>query len=173
MKVEISGVRVPVTEEIDNFVKKKLKKLDRYFNQAIACHVILRSEKKGFYEAEINLLVKGLNINGKEVADNLYTAIERAIDKVNKQSKKYKEKKISHKSTWHRGTFQTELATGNRERPRIVITRKIAKPMRVDEASMQLDLSEDNFLVFLNAETNQINVIYKIDDDHFGLVQPE
>lgn len=177
MKIEISGIRIPITEDIDSFVKKKVKKFNKYFKRITKCHVVLKSERKGFFEVEINLFAKGLTINGKEETNDLYAAIEGAIDKVSRQSKKFKEKKISRKSAWHRRKPGSEVETLSNEgdkKPRIVnITRELAKPMSVDEARMQLEVSDDNFLVFLNGETNQVNVIYKMDNDHFGLIQPE
>jgi len=175
MRIDISGIRVPVSREVDDFIHKKIKKLNRYFKDIISCHIILKTEK-GRYEVEINLQIKGMTINGKEVTDDLYASIEGAIDKVSRQSKKYKEKKKAHKSIWHRRSAKIE-ATGESEEVEnsaiVEITRELTKPMRVDEAAMQLSLSRDNFLVFLNAETNQVNVIYKKENGHFGLIQPE
>ncbi len=178
MKVEISGVRVPITEQIDSFVKKKIKKIERYFKDIIFCHLILKNEKDR-YEAEINLHIKGMTINGKEATSDLYASIERAIDKVTRQSKKYKEKKKNHKFTWHKGKVQTVSGEESKETPElepppvIEITRELAKPMGVDEAALQLRLSKNDFFIFLNAETNQVNVIYKKENGTFVLVQPE
>lgn len=177
MRVEISGIRVPITEEIDSFVQKKIKKLEKYFKDIISCHLVLKNEKDR-YEAEINLHIKGMTINGKEATDDLHASIEGAINKVARQSKKYKEKKKNHKLTWHRGEIQIEVERStetleSEPLPVIEVTRELAKPMGVDEAALQLRLSKNNFFVFLNAETNQVNVIYKKENGTFGLIQPE
>lgn len=176
MRVEVSGVRVPVTEEVDKFIQKKAKRLGKYFKNIIFCRVILKKEKDR-YEAELNLQIKGATINGKAVTDDLYASIEGAIDKVSRQSKRYKEKRKTHKNTWHRRKTLvgiTEEGEKLMESPPVVeITRELAKPMGVDEAAMQLNLSKNNFLVFLNAETNEVNVIYKKENGHFGLIEPE
>lgn len=173
MRINISGIRVAVSEEVSNFIHKKIEKLNKYFKDIISSHIILKAEK-GRYEVEVNLRVKGMAINGKEITDDLYASIEGAIDKVSRQSKKYKEKRRTHKSIWHRGTAPIKATGEEVEPPAIVeITRELAKPMGVDEAAMQLNLSKDSFLVFLNAETNQVNVIYKKRNGYFGLIQPE
>lgn len=176
MKVEINGIRVTITKDIDDFIQKKIKKLNRYFKGIISFYVILKSEKNG-YETEINLAAKGLRINSKAVANDLYVSIEEAIDKVVRQSKKYKEKKRSHRVAENMKTPRFNLEQDKEkveDRPAVIqVKRELVKPMRVDEAAMQLNLSKDKFFVFLNAETNQVNVIYKREDGNLGLIEPQ
>ena len=176
MKVEINGIKISMTKDIEDFIQKKIKKLNRYFKGIISCYVILKSEKTG-YETEITLTAKGLRINGKGNAADLYSSVEDAIDKVVRQSKKYKEKKKSHRVTVGAKNPRLGMRVGGEEtedRPAVVkVKRELAKPMSVDEAVMQLNLSKDNFFVFLNAETNNVNVIYRREDGTFGLIEPE
>ncbi|RLE14126.1 hypothetical protein DRI96_01875, partial [Candidatus Aerophobetes bacterium] len=110
-------------------------------------------------------------------AADLYSSVEDAIDKVVRQSKKYKEKKKSHRVTVGAKNPRLGMRVGGEEtedRPAVVkVKRELAKPMSVDEAVMQLNLSKDNFFVFLNAETNNVNVIYRREDGTFGLIEPE
>ncbi|MBE0478630.1 ribosome-associated translation inhibitor RaiA [Candidatus Aerophobetes bacterium] len=174
MKVEISGIHIPVTKDIDDFVRKKIKKIEKYLRNITTSHVILKCEKDRF-ETEINVLTKGSVINAKEVANELYTSIEGAIKKVVSQSKKYKEKKKSHKPLRPRKTVPLEqFVAKEEERPALLrMRRKLAKPMEVEEALMQLEVSKNSFLVFLNAETNQINVVHKKEDGNFVLIEPD
>lgn len=175
MKVDIDGVRVPITKDVDDFIHKKIEKVNRYLKNTIASHVILKSEKDR-YETEINLLTKGSVINAKEVTNELYTSIEGAIKKVINQSKKYKEKRKSHKAPGRKRVEQIvrqKAGTESNEGADILrITKELPKPMEVEEAAMQLRLSNNNFFIFLNAQTNQINVIYKRENGSFVLVEP-
>jgi len=176
IKVDIDGIRVSITKEIDDFIYKKLKKVTRYLKNTIASHVILKLEK-GRYETEINLSTKGLVINAKEISNDLYSSIEGAVKKVVTQSKKHKEKIRSHKAEGRKKVKQAIkeklISEGIKGEPEILrITKELPKPMTVDEAAEQLRACGDNFFVFLNVETDQINVIYKKENGSFVLVEP-
>ena len=174
MKVEISGIRVAMTKETDDFIHKKIQKVSKYLKNIITSHVILKLEKDR-YETEINIFTKGSVINSKEVANELYASIEGAIKKVINQSKKYTDKKKSHKAAGYKKVVQMVEASGGggSETPLIVrVTGEVAKQMEVEEAAMQLQSSRNNFLIFLNAETNQMNVMHKRENGTFALIEP-
>lgn len=172
MNVEISGIRVTMTEEIDEFIRKKIKKVERYLRNITSSHVILKSEKGGF-ETEINIHTKGSTINAREIADELYASIEGAIKKIVVQCKKYKEKTTERKKKAHRASEHLIREDEEREKQKaVVVQRESAKPMEIEEALTQLNLSDHNFLIFLNARTGQINAIYKKDDGSIVLVEP-
>jgi len=174
MQVEISGIHIPITEGIDEYIKKKLGKLNKYLHQVSSARIVLKVEK-GRYLAEVNVISNRFTIHGNGVASDLYASIDTAIDKVNRQAKRHKEKIQSHRS---RGGLKKVVSTSrdlsSDTQPKIVqVIRKIAKPMNVDEAAIQLDLEGDMFLVFLNRDTNQVNVIYKRNGGDFGLIEPQ
>jgi len=174
MNIEISGIHIEVTKRIDDFIHKKMKKVNKYLKDVTNSRVILKSEKNR-YETEINILTKGSVINAKEVGNDLFASIEGAIKKVVNQSKKYKEKKRSHKVSASRKFLREkeEISKKSNERPVLErVTKELAKPLEVEEAVMQLESSGDDFLVFLNAKTNQINVICKKEDGGFTLIEP-
>ncbi len=172
MKAEISGIRVVITKSIDDFVNTKIEKINKYLKEIITSRVILKSEKDR-YETEINIITKGLVINAKEVAKDLHVSIEGAFKKVINQSKKYKEKKKSHKVGGYKKAVQIKDNKKIDKKPIVTrITRELVKPMDVDEAAMQLKFSSNNFFIFLNNETNQVNVIYKKNDGNFTLIEP-
>lgn len=173
MQVEISGIHIPITESIDEYIKKKLGKLNKYLHQVSSARIVLKLEKSR-YLAEVNVISNRFTIHGNGVASDLYASIDTAIDKVNRQAKRHKEKIQSHRS---RGGLKKVVSTSRNlssdTQPKIVqVIRKIAKPMNVDEAAIQLDLEGDIFLVFLNRDTNQVNVIYKRNGGDFGLIEP-
>lgn len=174
MQVEISGIHIPITEGIDEYIKKKLGKLNKYLHQVSSARIVLKVEK-GRYLAEVNVISNRFTIHGNGVASDLYASIDTAIDKVNRQAKRHKEKIQSHRS---RGGLKEVVSTSRNlssdTQPKIVqVIRKITKPMNVDEAAIQLDLEGNIFLVFLNRDTNQVNVIYKRNGGDFGLIEPQ
>lgn len=174
MQVEISGIHIPITEDIDKYIKKKLGKLNKYLHQISSARIVLKVEK-GRYLAEVNVISNRFTIRGNGVTSDLYASIEMAIDKASKQAKKHKEKIQSYRSrSGLKEVVSTPRNLSSDTQPKIVhVTRKIAKPMNVDEAAMQLDLEGDIFLVFLNRDTDQVNVIYKRNSDNFGLIEPQ
>lgn len=174
MQVEISGIHIPITEEVDEYIKKKLGKLNKYLHQNFSARIILKVEK-GRYLAEVNVISNRFTIRGNGIASDLYASIEMAIDKANKQAKRHKEKIQSHRSrSGLKKIVSASPDLSDSTQPKIAhVTRKIAKPMNVDEAAMQLDLQGDIFLVFLNRDTDEVNVIYKRDGGNFGLIEPQ
>ncbi len=177
MQVEVSGIHVSVTADLDKYIRKKLQKINKYLRRVLSARVRLKEEKKR-YLAEINVVADGLTIHGDGSSPDLYTSVETAIDKVNRQAKKFKEKIKSRRSRIRikkRGSLSTvSQESVHSNYPQIThITREVAKPMTVDEASREFSLSQDRFFFFLNVDTNQVNVLYLIDDGNFGLIEPQ
>lgn len=175
MQIDISGIRISITEETDRYIKKKLNKLNKYFRRISSARVTLKAEKEG-YLTEINVTADGVTIHGNEVDSDLYNSIEAAIDKVNRQAKKHKEKVKSHRlrdTSGKRTSYSSSIASASTEHKTIYTTREIAKPMTTDEAVMQLEMERSRFFVFLNSSTNQINVVYKREDGSFVSIEPQ
>ncbi|MFQ6067507.1 MAG: ribosome hibernation-promoting factor, HPF/YfiA family [bacterium] len=177
MQVEVSGTHVPVTTDLDKYIRKKLQKINKYLRRVFSVRVRLKEERNRF-STEINVVADGLTIHGDGLSSDLYGSVETAIEKVNRQAKKFKEKIKSRRSRGRmkkRGSSSLPpKAPPNHSYPQIThIAREIARPMTVDEASRQLSLSEDRFFFFLNIDTDQINVLYLTDDGNFGLIEPQ
>ncbi len=174
-----------VTDGMQDHFKEKLIRLEKYAPKIVESHVVLKKEKYGF-EAEITLLSKSFRAygEGKDKA-NVYTAIDQAYDRVEKQLKKHREKeKMHHKGHGDEAKVPKLRAVKEINRisrpdqtggyPRIIPSDEFAmKPMSPEEASMQLVLSDRNFLIFLNAATQKVNVIYILSDGNHGLVEPK
>lgn len=175
MKIEVSGIHVPIQEEVDKHIRKKVEKLTKYLDRIVSAKVILKMQRET-YITEINVLGNRTSIHGEGTSEDLHVSIDKAVDKVRRQVRKVKEKLKSHKHrarlAQERMSFKDESLPGARSEA-IHITRQIAKPMNLDEATMQLDLSRDKFLVFVNAATEQVNVIYKMTSGGYGLIEPE
>lgn len=184
MEIRITVQHMHVGEETKQHVHEKITKLERLSPKLVEAHVILKKEKH-VMKAEITVLNKNLRAFGEgQDKDNLYAAIDLAYTRVEKQLKKFREKVKSH----HKGLpdeaippkvavaeaiNETLKPTGD-ERPSIVRTEEFArKPMSAEEASMQLEIEKNPFIVFSNAATKKVNVIYKRGDGNHGLIEPE
>ncbi|MFP6584066.1 MAG: ribosome-associated translation inhibitor RaiA [Candidatus Hydrogenedentota bacterium] len=187
MNVSISGRHIDITEGLRDHIDGGLEKVTDHFNKVIDIDVILDVQRHR-HIAEINLHANGLRINAKEASGDLYSSFDSAVTKIDKQIRKHKDRINRHQprtsgekreyqlkvlevpflSEEHADQPASELAHTIIERKKVEI-----KPMTVEEAAMQIDLLHEPFLVFSNAETNKINVVYKLEDGNFGLIEPQ
>ena len=184
MDIRFSGKNISVTEGMREHLKEKLLKLDKYAPRIIEAHTIVKKEKH-LYIAEITLLAKHLRAYGEGSSkENVFTAMDQAAVKIEKQLKKFREKVKDHhkhgdpvtpsKRLLKRAGVPAGLASLEESLPKIVKASAFqAKPMSSKEASLQLQLSAELFLVFRNASTQHVNVIFKREDGDHGLVEPE
>jgi len=176
MEIEISGINIDLTEEIDKYIRKKLKKLNKYFSKEPSTRVILK-EKEGRYIVQANVAAKGIRIYGEGVGRDLYTSIREAANKVIKQARKHKEKMKSPKriNIWRkREILNISEPSSNKVQPKIIHTvKRISNAINIEEAIKELSESDDKFLFFLNKGTNQINIILKKEDKSFELIEPK
>jgi ribosome hibernation promoting factor len=175
MQTSVTYKNIDSSENLKNYVSDKLDRFDKYLYNPAEASVVLSVEKFR-HIAEINIKGDRLNINGKEETGDMYSAIDMVLDKLEAQIKKSKEK-LSDKRTGSKfrgkGAMPVDTFQGEEDFERQVKIQHIEyKPMDVDEAVMQMELVDDNFLVFTNARDSQINVLYRRKDGHFGLIQP-
>lgn len=182
MQITVVGRHFAVTEPIKKYVDNKLLKLERYADKIKEAHVILEVQKFR-YIAEITLYLKYFKLTATEESRDMYASIDNALGSLHKQLlklrdkiKEHKARRVSRKSVLFGEMFpDTQIVkTLEKDKKKKVIKRAIQpKPMSIDEASMELELFKDNFLVFKNADTETINVIYKREDGNYGLIAPE
>ena len=175
MQTSVSFKNLDPSEHLKAYVSDKLNRFDKLLDNPAEAGVVLTVEKHR-HIAEISLTGDRLNLNGKEETGDMYSAIDMVLDKLEKQLKRSKQK-IRERRSIAKGQTRTI-----REEPRqptedefvreVKIENLDAKPMDVEEAVLQMDLSDRNFLVFTNARSSLINVIYRRKDGHYGLVQP-
>jgi len=175
MQTSVTFKNLDPSENLKTYVSEKLDRLDRYLDNPAEANVVLTVEKFR-HIVEINLSGDRLTINGKDETNDMYSAIDMALDKLEKQIKKTKEKIKERRSG---GNYKTkdisdeDTAVYEDDRIGQIRIKNIEyKPMDIEEAVMQMDLVNHNFLVFTNARTDQINVIYRRKDGHYGLIQP-
>lgn len=174
MQTSVTFKNLDPSEHLRNYVSEKLNRFDKYLFNPGEANVVLSVEKFR-HIAEINIAGDRLNINGKEETEDMYSAIDMTLDKLEKQIKKNKQKVREHRSGKGRNKEVRNVgAPSYEENPeRHVVVRSIDyKPMDTEEAVMQMDLVDNNFMVFTNARSGQVNVIYRRKDGNFGLIQP-
>lgn len=175
MQTSVTFKNLEPSEPLKSYVKNKLDKLDKLLDNPAEANVVLSVEKI-HHIAEIKIAGDRLNINCREKTGDMYSSIDKAMDKLEKQIKKNKQKIRKHRQGSRSDAREIKESAGSLEdeniNPRIRIQNIEYKPMDVEEASMQIELISDNFLVFTNARTNKVNVLYKRKDGDLGLIQP-
>ena len=174
MKFVIVGKNIEVTQGLKTAVEEKIGKLERYFNPETEIHVTLSVEKER-QKIEVTIPVKGSIIRSEQVSNDMYVSIDLVEEIIERQIKKYKNKLIDQKQS--AGFFKQEFIEKDYmddEEVRIIRTKKFdIKPMYPEDACVQMELLGHNFFVFNNAETNQVNVVYKRKGNTYGLIEPE
>ena len=175
MQTSVTFKNLDPSDHLKSYVGDKLDRFDKFLDNPAEANVVLAVEKFR-HIAEINISGDRLTINGKEETVDMYSAIDMVLDKLEKQIKKNKEKireRRSASKNRNRPMLEEISSSSDDEREREIKIRNIEyKPMDIEEAVLQMDLIEDNFLVFTNARSDQINVLYRRRDGHYGLIQP-
>ncbi len=173
MNTSVRFKNLEPSDALKSYVREKLDRMEKYFNGPAEASVVLSIEKFR-HSAEINITGDRLAINGKEETEEMYSAIDMVLDKLEVQIKKNKQKSRDYRSKGKSGPREsTPLPDEESGQPRVRIRHIEYKPMDVDEAVMQMDLIKDSFLVFTNARTETVNVLYRQKDGNFGLIQPQ
>jgi putative sigma-54 modulation protein len=175
MQTSVTFKNLDSSDTLRSYVQEKLDRFDRLLDNPAEANVVLSVEKFR-HMAEINISGDRLIINGKEETIDMYSAIDMVLDKLEKQIKKSKEKIRERRSgakARNKSMLVEEINVPEEELERQIKIKNIEyKPMHVEEAALQMDLLDDNFLVFTNARSDQVNVLYRRKDGHYGLIQP-
>ena len=174
MNFIISGKNLSVSEGLKNAVEDKLGKLERYFTPDTEVIVTLSVEKER-QKIEVTIPVKGNIIRSEQVSNDMYVSIDLVEEVIERQLRRYKNKIVDRKQNG--GNFQQaflEKEFDEDEEVKIIRTKKFdIKPMYPEDACVQMELLGHNFFVFCNAETDQVNVVYKRKGNTYGLIEPE
>ena len=175
MKFIISGRNIDITDGLRTAVEDKLGKLERYFTADTEIIVTLSVEKER-QKIEVTIPVKGNLIRSEQVSNDMYVSIDLVEEIIERQLRKYKTKIINKKQNVE--TFQPEFIEKDYEDDtneiKIIRTKKFGfKPMYPEDACVQMELLGHNFFVFLNAETEEVNVVYKRKGNTYGLIEPD
>ena len=174
MKFIIVGRNIEVTPGLKTAVEDKIGKLEKYFTPETEVHVTLSVEKDR-QKIEVTIPVKGSIIRSEQVSNDMYVSIDLVEEIIERQLKKYKTKLVDRQKD---ATSFSQLFVENNymddEEIKIVRTKKFdIKPMYPEDACIQMELLGHSFFVFHNAETGQVNVVYKRKGDTYGHIEPE
>lgn len=174
MKFIISGKNIEITPALRTAIEDKLGKLEKYFTSETEVHVTLGVEKDR-QKIEVTIPVKGNIIRSEQVSNDMYVSIDLVEEIIERQLKKYKNKIIDKKQS--AGNFRPEFIEKDYvddEEIKIVRSKRFdIKPMYPEDACIQMELLGHNFFVFCNAETDQVNVVYKRKGNTYGIIEPE
>ena len=158
------------------YVDDRLRKMKKYIDRPVEAHVVLSVEKFRNV-AEVNLMADGLNVNAKEESKDMHLAIDNAIEKIERQLKKHKEKIRGHKTNLTRSEGITSISSFSEEmedtsETKVVETRKVVlKPMSLDEAMMEIETSKNRFIIYRDSFTENVSLIYRREDGLYTLIE--
>ena len=174
MKFIIMGKNIEVTEGLRSAVEDKIGKLEKYFTDETEVHVTLSVEKDR-QKIEVTIPVKGSIIRSEQVSSDMYVSIDLVEEIIERQLKKYKNKLVDKQQA--AANFRQEYIEKDYvddDEVKIIRSKKFdIKPMYPEDACIQMELLGHNFFVFCNAETDQVNVVYKRKGNTYGLIEPE
>ncbi len=182
-QIEITGRNMEVTDRLTDYVTKKVSKLDRYLNDIEEAHVDLAYAKSARSAsdrqvAQLTIRGKGFILRSEERADDIYAAIDTALNKMQRRIERYKGKRNRGRGDGRSAAEVVPLPDFEEEdfEPPLIARRKrfIVSPMDELEAIEQMSLlGHEDFFVFINAATGAINVLYQRRDGTYGLIEPE
>ena len=174
MRITITGKNIDITPGLRQAVEDKLSKLERYFTPETDVIVTLSVEKER-QKIEVTIPVKGNIIRSEQVSNDMYVSIDLVEEVIERQLRKYKEKIVAKQQDG--GNFKKEFLEKESEpfdEVRIIRTKRFdMKPMYPEDACVQMELLGHSFFVFQNAETDEVNVVYKRKGNTYGLIEPE
>ena len=179
MQLAVTFRHMEPSDALKDYAHDKISRVEKYLDSALEVNFVLSVEKFR-HTADVTILSDGLKINAQEQTEDMYSAIDMVVDKIERQIKRSRQKIKSRKGSKRGKTKDMASEAGDLDeaedvdaRPQVVRSQQMyAKPMDVDEAVMQLDLHSEKFLVFTNSETEKLNVIYRRDDGHYELIEP-
>lgn len=174
MNYTVSGKNIEITDGLREAVVDKLSKLERYFTPDTEVNVTLSVEKER-QRIEVTIPIKGTIIRAEQVSSDMYASIDLVEAVLERQLRKYKNKIVDQKqSAKALSQVFLEEETSEEDEIKIVRSKKFAiKPMDIEEACVQMELLGHDFFVFRNAETDEVNVVYKRKGNTYGLIEPE
>lgn len=178
MRIKITGRNIELTEGLKAAVEDKLNKLEKYFTPDTEVNVTLSVEKER-QKVEVTIPMKGSYIRSEQVSSDMYVSIDLVEEIIERQIRRYRKKLIDKKQaalSFSQNFIDEgeEDETSYDDEIQIVKTKRFAvKPVNPEEACLQMEMLGHNFYVFLNSDTDQVNVVYKRKNGTYGLIEPE
>ena len=176
MRITITGRNIELTPGIKSAVEDKLSKLEKYFKPDTDVNVTLSVEKER-QKIEVTIPTKGHTIRAEEVSSDMYVSIDLVEETLERQLIKYRNKIISKKmnaAASFKAEYLEEQVEEDEEEIKIVRSKRYdLKPMYPEDACIQMELLGHDFFVFVNAETDEVSVVYKRKGNTYGIIEPE
>jgi putative sigma-54 modulation protein len=189
MQMNITFRHLDPIDSLKNYAQDKVERANKYLDRAGEAHVVLSLERH-LHHADITITSGAFVLRGREKSEDMYASIDLAMDKIERQLRRYKERLKHHhgkERTHHRQELVNQLKVRHdvlsvpepekapnplEATPRVIKTNEfLVKPMAVEEAIMQMDLMNNDFYVFTNAHSHEMNVVYRRKDGHYGLIE--
>ena len=175
MEVKVFGKNLEVTDALRQYAEKKVGKIGKFFAQEPPVAQVTFSIERGVHIVDITISINGLLLRGEEKSSDMYSSVDGAVEKIERQIHKYRTK--INRRLREENRIISPTPKGTEEviaEPKIVRTKRFAiKPMHAQEAVMQMELLGHDFFVFFNSEMEEVNVVYKRKDGNYGLIEPE
>lgn len=183
MNIQVHGDNIGVTPALHEYVDRKIGRLEKYFNAPAERDIsVMMAVEREHHKIEVMLHVHGVLFRAEEKSSDMYASIDMVVDKLEQQINKYKEKlnqrfrsqglrtRIRH--SVENNAFTFALSEQSSEPVVTRVKRFAMKPMVVEEATLQMELLNHDFFVFMNAETEEVNVVYRRKKGNYGLIEP-
>lgn len=176
MRITITGRNIELTQGLKNAVEEKLSKLEKYFKPDTEVYVTMSVEKER-QKIEVTIPTKGHMIRSEQESNDMYISIDLVQEAIEKQLLKYRTKIVSKKlnaAANFKAEYMDETVNEDEEEVKIVRTKTYdLKPMYAEDACIQMELLGHDFFVFVNADTDAVNVVYKRKGNTYGIIEPE
>ena len=177
MRLQVKGKNLDVSDSIRSYAEDKLRKLERQLADPTQIELELSIERNpsisANHVAEATIWTKGPTLRAREASADMRASIDQLVDKLERQVQRYRQKR-RRRTVRDNGTNLSGPPAGEESEPVIVKTKQFAvKPMAPEEAVLQLELVGHDFFVFENAETGEVNVVYRRRDGDYGLIEPQ
>ena len=175
MNYIISGKNIDVTDGLKEAIYDKLGRLEKFFNEDANAQVTMSVEKER-QKIEVTIPMKGHIIRAEQVSDDMYVSIDMVAETIERQVVRYKKKIVDQNqdAAYFQDRFLEEDVAEDDDEIQIIRSKRFAvKPMYPEDACVQMELLGHNFYVFRNAETDEVNVVYKRKGSTYGLIEPE
>ncbi len=179
MEIKIRGEKLKITKAMSDYVEEKLGKLEKYLENSNEIHANVIVKVKGHQETiEITIPLKSFILRSEETQEDFYAAVDKTIDKLERQVRKNKTRLMSmnkHTKQNYDFNFESiEIEKDEKNTNKVVKRKNIeVKPMSEEEAILQMELLGHQFFMFKNSDTDKVSVIYKRKDDNYGVIESE
>lgn len=175
MEIIIHGDKIKITSSMKDYIEEKLGKLDKYLEKSdnVRANVIVKVSNYT-QRVEITIPLKSVILRTEESQQDFYAAIDKAVDKLERQIRKNKTRIASKQLKTDYGFALEEIEQDSSEESKIVRRKKVeVKPMDEEEAILQMELIGHQFYMYKDSETGKANVVYKRNDGNYGVIESE